>query len=237
MQPGSDGSFAYCIQDVLLSWWPSTKLKGYRVPCIAISSKLAIWFERSWHIIDSANFLSLLLRPMAIVHDFTTWSNDLLKCQAEWDHFSCLDHQMYLQSKGNDHNFIQQCEQYSDQRGRSPIRIVDIFINYGSFFFVYLTFLCFLFLQSPPSYPHVDMDREHVKSVRTPTHIDNLLWSVPQTGPVYILPSLHRPPSLQVKETVMSFSFARSYVSGDILISTRKESIATYTMSIRHGHC
>ena len=144
---------------------------------------------------------------------------------------------MYLQSKGNDHNFIQQCEQYSDQRGRSPIRIVDIFINYGSFFFVYLTFLCFLFLQSPPSCPHVDMDREHVKSVRTPTHIEVFPRLVQCTSCQAFIVHFLRPPSLKVKETAMSFSFARSYVSGDILVSTRKESIATYTMSIRHGHC
>ena len=92
---------------------------------------------------------------------------------------------MYLQSKGNDHNFIQQCEQYSDQRVRAPIRIVDIY-KLWNFFFVYLIFLCFLFLQSAQSCPHVDMDREHVKSVRTPTHIDNSLGSVPDWSSVHL---------------------------------------------------
>ena len=56
------------------------------------------------------------------------------------------------------------------------------------FLFVYLTFLCFHFLQSPRSCPHVGMDREHVKLVPPTPGITR--WEVYETGAVYILPSL-----------------------------------------------
>ena len=183
---------SYCIQDVLLSRWPNAKKGSHSIKEYHIYQKGV-----GVSVLDSANLLSQTtiwrinrvdpyMRPR--FNHLIQWHS---KCQGETGHFSCLHHQMYLQSLWNIRNFYHlSITLRSERKGAYRDRCCYKLNWDTSSSCMWLSFVS-LFC-SPPQSTHTwtRTNREHVKSVRwsAHTHINN---SLENCTPVL----LARPPS------------------------------------------